>query len=61
MKKNILEFLENTAYKLPNKVAFIYKDHDITFKDFTEKSKIIGSGINKKIFKTNKPIAVFYV
>ena len=59
MIKNILQLLENTTVRYPNKTAFVEEKKKVTFKDFTEESKKIGYNIYSKINKTNKPIVIF--
>ena len=60
MIKNILQLLENTTVRYPNKTAFVEEKKKVTFKDFTEESKKIGYSIYSKINKTNKPICNIY-
>ena len=39
MQKNILEYLENTVQKFPNKIAIIDQNNSITFSDLQKNSK----------------------
>lgn len=59
LQKNVLEYLEETANKYPNKIAYTDEKSEITFSNLLEKSKKIGTQIAKTIKVTNKPIAVF--
>lgn len=55
--KNILEFIENSAKKFPNKTAFSDEANSITYTELLNMSKAIGTTLAK--FNTkNKPIAV---
>ncbi|MCR4924851.1 MAG: amino acid adenylation domain-containing protein [Clostridiales bacterium] len=55
--KNVLQFLETSANKLPQKQAFVCSDTSCTYSQMLEKSKKLGSALTK-ITKPNKPIAV---
>ena len=58
MVKNILEVLENTTNKNPNKIAFADIEKEVTYENFTNSAKRIGSFLTK-INQTNKPIAIY--
>lgn len=58
MQKNILEFLEHSANKYPNKVAFKDENSSAIYSDLLNKSKSIGSEIAKS-GKRNSPYLVF--
>ncbi len=58
MNKNILEILEKTEQRNPNKLAFADTNREVTYKEFVENSKRIGTCISKEQ-STNKPIAIF--
>lgn len=58
MMKNILQALENTTRKHPNKVAFADIKREITYLEFTQRAKRIGSSLTN-IGQTNKPIAIY--
>lgn len=55
---NILEYLERSAKRFPNKIAFADKDTDITYEQLVERSKRIGSQLATK-FQPRSPIPVF--
>lgn len=38
MKKNVLEYLKQTAQKFPNKIAIVDTQKEITFSDFYTKA-----------------------
>ncbi len=58
MKRNILEYLERTVTKVPNKVAFANEEVEITFEEVYKNSRAIGSFLCKEGHK-NEPIVVF--
>ena len=58
MQKNVLEYLENSANKFPDKIAYTDETNEITFKKLKELAMRIGSKISKKINKVNSPIAI---
>lgn len=55
---NALEYLENSAERFPDKVAFADLNKKITYGDLVERSKKIGSYIAAN-FEKNTPIPVF--
>ncbi|MCL2498864.1 MAG: amino acid adenylation domain-containing protein [Defluviitaleaceae bacterium] len=55
---NILEYLENTVLKSPDKPAFIGEKSTLTFSQLHEKARAVGSGLHK-LGIYNKPVAVF--
>lgn len=57
--KNILEVLETTKNKYPNKIAFGDIKRVATYTEIITNSQKIGSYIYNKTGKTNKPIAIF--
>lgn len=56
--KNVLEFLELSAQKNPNKVAVIEEDKKITYKELIEKSQNVGTYI-KELGFYNEPVIIF--
>ena len=58
MQKNVLEYLENTVKKYPNKVAFEDEKKAYTFLEFQRMAKKVASKICKETDKINQPIAV---
>lgn len=58
MQINVLEYLENTVKKYPNKLAFTDVNNKYSFKQFDNLAKSIATGIVKKIVKVNSPIVV---
>lgn len=60
MNKSITDYLELTSKKYPLKVAFAENENVfITYKDFVDKSKIIGTNIIKEYNVFRKPIMIF--
>ncbi len=54
---NVVDYLENTTKKYEDKIAVIEEKNKITYKDFSNYSKIVGSFIGSKVF--NEPIIIF--
>ncbi len=59
MIKNILQVLENTTSKFPKKVAYGDSKREVTYLEFTNNSKKIGTSIIDKINVTKSPIIIF--
>lgn len=57
MKKSILQYLEQTAMKYANKIAFGDMNREVTYTEFLTNSKKIGSKLTN-LEKTNSPIAI---
>lgn len=45
MQTNVLEYLENTVSRLPDKVAFADEEIQLTFRQFSDRSKCVGSAL----------------
>lgn len=58
MQTNVLEYLEKTVCRLPDKVAFANESEGLTFGQVYDKSRAIGSFLHKNGFY-NKPVVVF--
>lgn len=58
MEKNILDCLENTTRKFPNKVIYEDINRAVTYEEFVTNTKKIGSGLSELNF-INKPIAIY--
>ena len=57
--RNILEYLENTARRLPDKVAFICEEDRITFSELRRRAASYGMQIAKDAgFQTRRPVCV---
>ncbi len=54
---NVLDYLKKSCQKYSDKIAVIEEDKKITYRDFNEYSKIVGSYIGTKCF--NEPIIIF--
>ena len=59
MVKNILQCLEKTAEKYPNKVAFADVTREVNYETFVKNAQTVGSFITDKTEKTNTPIVIF--
>lgn len=58
MDINVLELLERSAARVPDKVAFEDRDESFTYSQFVARAKEIGSFLIKKVGKTNMPVPV---
>ncbi|MBE5835297.1 MAG: amino acid adenylation domain-containing protein [Butyrivibrio sp.] len=56
--KSILDVLENTASKYPDKLAFGDVSSDMTFKETIERSKLVGSYLTSYV-KNGSPVAFY--
>lgn len=59
MKKNILEYLENSVKKHPNKIAITDEQNSINFIDLQKQAKNIASYLQSKRIDMNLPIGIF--
>lgn len=58
--KNVLEYLESSAEKYPEKNIFFDENHSITYNEFLQSAKRIGSRISNIVDnKTRKPVVVY--
>lgn len=58
--KSVLEYLEDSAEKYPDKMVFADEKHHISYAEFVECAKRIGSKIMDKIGnQTRKPVVVY--
>ncbi|MBH1939809.1 amino acid adenylation domain-containing protein [Mobilitalea sibirica] len=58
MQKNVLEYLEQTVHRVPDKIAYANEEIGLTFKEVYEQSRAIGTCLNdKELYK--EPIVVF--
>lgn len=57
--KNILEYLEKSAATFPEKIIFADETSSITYRDFLNSAKKIGSAIQKHVRKENQGIVVY--
>ena len=58
LQKNVLEYLENSARKYPEKIAYTDEFEKITFSELLLEAKRIGTQIAEKSERTCKPIGV---
>lgn len=56
--KNVLEWLEQTALRLPNKSAFLDMDNEVSFQEILQRAKSIGTAL-AKVNISSTPIPVF--
>ena len=57
-QKNILEYLENTVARCPDKVAYADNDSELTFAQVSNNSRAVGSALCRKGFM-NEPVVVY--
>ncbi len=57
MQTNILEYLEATAPRVPNKIAYANGKESVTFFELSEGARRIGSGLIERGY-ANEPIAI---
>jgi amino acid adenylation domain-containing protein len=55
---NVLDYLENTAKRFPDKVGFIDKQGEETFASLRHKSLSVSSGITQQFGQINKPVLI---
>lgn len=55
---NVTDYLESSAIRFKNKIAVIEEDKSITYSDFLEKCKRVGSFLGAKLY-FNEPIIIF--
>ena len=59
MKRNILELLEETAGRFPDKVIYEDINRKATYQEFIESTKKIGTTLAEKINNINTPVAIY--
>ena len=59
MQRNVLEYLEESAKRFPDKVAYTDENVEITFSEFKNRAQSVAMQILDKIDNLNSPIAVF--
>ena len=58
MLTNVLEYLEQTVTRLPDKVAFANEEMGLTFSQVYNQARAIGSHLHREGFY-KKPVVVF--
>lgn len=57
--KSVLEYLEQTALKVPEKIAFVCENNSITFNELKEKSQSMGASLARRLSSVrNMPICI---
>lgn len=59
MNRTILEILEKTAKKIPDKIIYEDINRKSTYSEFIQVTQKIGSSLAKKIQDINKPVAIY--
>lgn len=58
MQRNILEYLESTVQKFPDKIAFANECMGMTFREVSEASRNIGTALLKKSYQ-KEPVVIY--
>ena len=58
MQKNILEYLDRSAQRVPDKIAFYGETDTLTFRQLRRQAQAIGSRL-AQLGSFRKPVAVF--
>ena len=60
MQKSVLEYLENSAEKFPDKIVFADEAEEITYRDFRKEARAVATGLAKASQTARrKPVVVF--
>ena len=59
MEKSIIDIINKKSKELPEKEIFVDSKRRVTYKEFVDNSKTIGTYIHNKTKETNKPILIF--
>ena len=55
---NVIDYLKSSAEKYGNKIAIIEEDKSITYSDFNDRCKKVGTFLGSRSF-FNEPIIIF--
>ena len=58
MQRNVLEYIENTVERVPNKIAFADERTQLTFHEFYDDIRAIGSALIEKGY-TKEPVLIY--
>ena len=58
MQRNVLEYIENTVERVPNKIAFADERTQLTFREFYDDIRAIGSALIEKSY-TKEPVLIY--
>jgi amino acid adenylation domain-containing protein len=58
MQRNVLEYLEQTVNRVPEKTAYANEDTNVTFREVYDRSRAIGTFLKEQGY-TKEPIVVF--
>ena len=58
MQRNLLEYLEGTAARVPEAPALTDENTSLTFGQLREQARKLGTAIARQVGKTNRPVAV---
>lgn len=54
MQRNVLEYLEETVKRVPDKIAFANDKTQLTFQQFSDDIRAIGSELIGKVIKRSR-------
>lgn len=55
---NLLEYLEDSAARVPEKIAFADENHSFTFVQLLQFARAVGTDIAQRVGRVNRPVAV---
>jgi len=58
LQKNVLEYLQSSAVRFPNKIAFTDESEVVTFSDLNSRGRALGTYIATHTTAANRPVAV---
>ncbi len=58
MQRNVLEYLERTAQRLPDKAAFVDGAGSVSFRQLTRDARALGTTLARAVQVRNRPVAV---
>jgi D-alanine--poly(phosphoribitol) ligase subunit 1 len=58
MQRNVMEYLEQTVWRVPEKIAYANEETGVTFQEVYDRARAIGTFLNEKGYE-KEPIVVF--
>ena len=59
IKINLIEYFESTVDQFPDKLAVVDGTSQLTFKELTQRAKLVATQIAKKSDAINSPVAIY--
>ena len=60
MQRSVLEYLESSAQKFPEKIVFADEENEISYQEFQNQAKAVGTGLARDYsIGRNQPVVVF--